>query len=132
VSLSEQHADKARTALVEFILAARRRYLRTYGAAVVLKHWEQLQGRILSAARRCGTVDEWTTAVLRGLQLPTTLDKLGAQTLWDLSKVARDHGDREVLDLVERETGLLMAMARLITETRAEERRAHEGEIDDV
>ena len=132
MSLSEQHADKARTALVEFILAARRRYLRTYGAAVVLKHWEQLQGRILSAARRCGTVDEWTTAVLRGLQLPTTLDKLGAQTLWDLSKVARDHGDREVLDLVERETGLLMAMARLITETRAEERRAYEGEIDDV
>ena len=129
--LTEHRQDKIRTALVEFILAARRRYLRTYGSAVVLKHWDQLQGRMLSAARRSGTADEWTTAVLRGLQLSTTMDKAGAQTVWDLSKVAQSYGHREVLDIVERETGLLMAMARLITETRAEERKLGETSIDE-
>ena len=114
--LNEAQAERARTGLVEFILAVRRRYLKAYGSAVVMKHWDQIQGRVLSAARRSGTVDEWCTLVLRGLQLPTTLDRLGVATVWELAKTGKDVGHREELDIVERETGLLMAMARLIVE----------------
>lgn len=124
--LDERQRERARSALVEFVLVVRRSYLRA--GANPIKHWEQLQNRALSAVRRAGSVDEWTTLLPRGLQLPTTLDSTGSSAIWELSKVAQDIGHTAVLDLMEREAGLIMAMARKLAEERADERKAAANE----
>ena len=127
--LTEPQREKLRSLTVEFLLAARAAYLAT-PQANALKHWEQLQNRVLSAARRSATADEWTTAVLRGLQV-TSLASSGSSSLHDLCAVVREHdAATEWLDLIQRETGLLFAMARLAAEARKaarEEGKNHEA-----
>lgn len=133
--LTEEQKERLRTATVEFLLEVRRAYL--MAGASPLKHWDQIQSRMLSAARRSATADEWTTAVLRGLQLPA----LGGQrrggnsasrALIDLTSTVREFDAAgEWLDLVQREYGLLMALTREAAEKRAAERMDQEtGEVD--
>ena len=126
--LNEQQREKLRTLTVEFLLATRAAYLAT-PQANALKHWEQLQNRVLSAARRSATADEWTTAVLRGLQIGA-LSSSASSSLHDLCAAVRE-GDAtsEWLDLIQRETGLLFAMARLAAEAR---KAAREGKFNEA
>ena len=121
--LQESQREKLRTLTVEFLLTARAAYLAT-PQSNALKHWEILQNRVLSAARRSATADEWTTSVLRGLQVPS-LSSSGSSSLQELCAVVREYGAAtEWLDLIQRETGLLFAMARLAAEAR---KAAREG-----
>lgn len=115
--LSEQQREKLRTLTVEFLLATRAAYLAT-PQANTMKHWDMIQNRMLSAARRSATADEWTTLVLRGLQIGA-LNNSASSSLHDLCAAVREaDATSEWLDLIQRETGLLFAMARLAAEAR--------------
>lgn len=120
--VSEEKLEKIRTAIVEVLLEVRRVYLRE-DMKRALKHWETLENRALSAARRSGSMDEWMTLLCRGLQIPT-LDSSGCSAVMELSHLAREHGQVAALDLVERETRSLMAIARLAAEQRRDEKDA--------
>ena len=52
---------------MEVLIAYRRQYLCERGSP--LNHWDILQNRSLSAARRSGTMDQWVSLPARGLQL---------------------------------------------------------------
>lgn len=113
---TEDQLEKLRTRIVEVLLEARRIYLRE-DMKRALKHWEQIQNRALAAARTSSSMDEWVTRLCRGLQLPA-LDSSGCSAVLDLTHLAREVGQAHALALVERETGLLMALARVASEQR--------------
>lgn len=119
--IAEAQLEDLRTKTVEVLLEMRAAYLRS-GAANVMKHWDILQSRMLSAAARSANPDEWATLLARGLQLGAP-SKSRSQALVDLgAKVKELRAEREWLRLMEREFGLLMAMARLTSEQRRETR----------
>ena len=131
--LSDEKAEKLRTLTVEFVLEVRAAYLKNGGGP--LKHWEQIQARMIGAARRSATADEWATAVVRRLQLPA-LGSNGSRALHDLCAAVRESGATgEWLTMIEREYGLLLAMARRISEERRDAREAMDpttGEMKEV
>lgn len=121
--LDEEQLEGLRTKTVEVILALRGMYLAEYGGSVALKHWEHLQTRSLSAARRAANPDEWSTLMLKGLRLQS-LSKACSRALVELGASVKELGAQQAwLDLVEREIGLLMAMARLAAEERQAQRQ---------
>ncbi len=69
MAIDEQAKERLRTLTVEVLLCYRAAYLKA--GASPLKHWDQLQDRMRSAARRSQTPEEWATALSRGLQLPS-------------------------------------------------------------
>ncbi len=118
--IDEEAKEKLRTATVEVLLEMRSAYLRT-GQANTLKHWEILQNRTRAAARTCATPEKWATKLQRDLQIQS-LGKSGSQVLTDLvHEVTELVARTEWLDLVEKEIGYLMAMARLTSEQRKEQ-----------
>lgn len=119
---TEEQLEKLRTAIVEVVLEARRIYLRE-DIKRALKHWEQLQNRALSAARRASSANEWVTMFCRGLQLPA-LDSSGCSAVLELTHLGKEIGHAHVLALLERETGDLMAMARVASEQRRDAAQA--------
>jgi hypothetical protein len=128
--LDEEQLERLRTLTVEVILALRGMYLREYGGSVAMKHWEHLQTRALSAARRSANPDEWVTLMLRGLRLLNVApSKACSRVSVDLGALVREMGaQQQWLDMVEREIGLLMAMSRLAAEKKQEERDGKEGD----
>jgi hypothetical protein len=129
--LDEGQLERLRTKTVELLLELRAAYLRTPGCSP-LKHWEVLQNRLLSAARRAASPDEWSTLMMRGLQLPN-LRSSACQALVDLGAAVRELGaQREWLDMLEREYGLLMAMTRLAAERQREAREQVDPETGEV
>ena len=117
--IDEAAKEKLRTATVEMLLEMRSAYLRT-GQANALKHWEILQNRTRAAARTSASPEEWATKLQRDLQIPS-LGKNASQALTDLVHEVTELGCRtDWLDLVEKEIGYLMAMARLTSEQRKE------------
>lgn len=135
VRLSEEQKERLRTLTVEYLLEVRRAYL--MAGASPLKHWDQIQSRLLSAARRSTTADEWTTALLRGLQLPALGGSRrggssASRALIDLTSAVREaDAAAEWLDLIQREYGLLMALTREAAEKRADARMDKEtGDVD--
>lgn len=126
MAIKDEDLERLRTKTVEFILCVRAEYLRA--GASPLKHWDQIQNRMLSAARRSTSADEWATTLCRGLQLPA-LNSASSKALIDLGATVRELGGAaEWLDMVQREYGLLMAMARLS----ADERRAAREEKEAI
>ena len=120
--LDDEQLERLRTMTVEVLLTVRAMYLSEYGGSVALKHWEHLQTRAMSAARRAANPDEWTTLVLRGLRLQS-VSKSASRALVDLGSAVKELGAQQAwLDMVEREIGLLMAMARLAAEERQQQR----------
>lgn len=119
--------ETVRGHLVAVILAVRRQYLAGGGGA--LKHWEQLQTRLRSAAMTTGSVQELVSSFLRGMRIEAP-DKRTSLTAHDLMLCLAAHSsahqlidDDDVLDLIEREIGLLIAMARV----RAGEKQAEQS-----
>lgn len=124
--LEENDKERLRTLTVEVLLALRAEYLRT-PQANILKHWDMIQTRMRSASRTCATPEEWATSVARRLQIGT-LGVASARCLTDLVHVVTEKRcASDWLDLVERETGYLMAMARLCAEQRKEAKEAARG-----
>ena len=125
--LGDPQKEKMRTLTVEVLLALRAEYLRG-PTPNVLKHWDLLQNRMRSASRTCATPEEWATTIARKLQIGT-LSPGSARCLTDLvHAVTEQRCAAEWLDLVERETGYLMALCRLCAEQRKEAREAQKQE----
>lgn len=115
--ISEAKKEKLRTLTVELMLEMRQAYLRTPGANQ-LKNWEILQSRMRGAARTTASPEEWASKIQVGLQVPS-INNSYSKALIDLVHLtSEDNCQPEWLDLIEREHGLLIAMARLIVEER--------------
>lgn len=122
--MDERTKERLRTLTVEVLLEARAAYL--VSGANPMRHWDQLQNRMLSAARRSATAEEWVTALWRGLQLPAPSSS-ASQALRDLTAKVVELGCATAwLELIEREFGVLIAMARGCAEARA---AARGGEV---
>lgn len=126
--LDDAQLEKLRTKTVDLLLDLRAEYL-AMPQANALKHWDLLKTRLLRAVQCAMSVDEWETMMRRSLQLGCP-SKNSSRSLLDLSGTARELGASRVwLELVEREWGLLLAMARLASEKR---REAHDPETGEV
>lgn len=124
MALNEEEKEKLRTRTVEFLLCLRAQYLA--GGANALRHYDQIQNRMLAAARQSATAEEWTTAMMRGLQLPAP-NSSTCSAILDLSNAVRDVGEQgceEWFGLLEREYGLLMALVRKCAEERKAKRES--------
>lgn len=112
--LTQERRETLRHLTVDVILEARRDYLRSGASA--LRHWDQLQDRMRAAARTCRDPREWVTRLRRDLQLgpPDPASSRSCELL--VQAVGGPRETREWLDLVEREHGYLMALARLRAE----------------
>lgn len=120
--LDENKKEKLRTLIVEVLIAYRRQYLANGGSP--LNHWDILQNRSLSAARRSGTMDQWVSLLARGLQLQAP-DKGACSAILDLTTFVRELGsgaDGTTLSMIRTELGLLMALTRKCAEERREQR----------
>jgi hypothetical protein len=122
-NVNEEKKERLRTLTVELLLELRSAYLGTPGCNV-LKHWDQLQSRMLAASRQSESVEEWTTKMVRTLQLGA-LRVDSSRSSRDLADFVRENNcSRAWLDLIEREFGYLIAMARGIAEQRKEAAQA--------
>jgi hypothetical protein len=118
----EEQLEDLRNKTIEVLLEFRRMYLAEYRGSVALKHWEHLETRCLSAARRSENPDEWATLMMKGLRLQG-VSSSASRALVDLGSTVKENGwQTSWLDMVEREVGLLMALARELAEKRAEEK----------
>lgn len=118
-------AEKLRTLTLEFILDVRAVYLREYARTVAKKHWDHLATAMRVATRTAGGPEEWATIVTKQLRLPS-LTSSGCQGLLDLTEFVREGGLTEAwFDLLSRESGHVMALARATSDAR---KGAREGE----
>lgn len=107
---------------VAVLLEMRAAYLASGGSP--LKHWDQIQDRLRSAARQTSTSSEWATALMRSLGLSSPSVSL-ASSVDRLYEAVDGHGLADQwLDMLERDFGLLMSIARLESEERKAKRLA--------
>lgn len=126
MAISEDVRAKWEHLTVALLLELRRAYLAAGASA--LKHWDQLQSRMLAAARTTDSVPEWLAAMCRSLQLgaPSSSTCSAASALQ--RAVVDGPGAAAWLDMVEREYSYLLAKARLEAERRREAKGAGLGE----
>lgn len=118
--LTEEEREQLRTQTVEVLLEVRRHYLMEHGSSVAMKHWDHLLNETRIGAKTCGSPEEWVTQIGRRLRLPALLSS-GCQALVDLTCMIRERDcRREWFDMLEREDGLLLAVARVTAEKRKE------------
>lgn len=123
--LDDQVKERLRTLTVEVVLAVRAEYLATPGVNV-LKHWDQLQNRLRSAARTTATPEEWVTSLCRSLRLPS-LHSASCSAVADLVHVVTEKRCADGwLAMIDAEYGWIMALARLSAEKTREARAAKE------
>jgi hypothetical protein len=103
----------------EVLLEMRGMYLAA--GASPLKHWDQIQDRMRAATRTSTTPSEWCSRLLRDLALGAPSSSL-SRSMDALYIAVSEVKASEWLDLVEREAGYVMAMARLEAERRRGER----------
>jgi hypothetical protein len=121
--LDEARREKLRTLTVELVLAVRSEYLRA-GQCNVLKHWEQLETRLRAAAATSSNPEELATRYARSLQL-VGLSKDASRVLTELADYVREQACAiDWLELIDAESAYVMALARLQSEQRKEEREA--------
>lgn len=120
--LTPEQKGNLRDLTVAVLLDLRAAYL--MAGASPLKHWDQLQDRLRSAARQSATSSEWATAMMRSLGLSSPSVSL-ASSIDRLYEATDGHGIATLwLDMLEADFGLLMSMARLESEERKERRNA--------
>lgn len=117
--LTEEQTEALRLAIVRVILAVRGDYLRT-PAASVLKHWDQITDRMRARAQSCGSPREWASALLRDLRIASPSDWTADAMVGLQARVDECGAPRAFFDLIDRESGYLIAVAR----TEADSRRA--------
>lgn len=121
--IDEAQKEKLRTATVEVLLELRRAYLRTPGANP-RKNWDILIARTRACITSTTSPEEWFTAMLRGLKIDSLSLSNCASSAELIGLVTEMQYRRGWLNLVEREWGHLIGMARTIAEQRAEDREA--------
>lgn len=117
---NEETKEAWRNLLVLVLLDLRAAYLAA--GASPLKHWDQLLDRMRASSRTSSSVEEWHTSMCRSLQLGAP-SSAASSTLSELVLTVGPYRS-ELLDLVEREHGYLMAKARLEAERRKDARDA--------
>jgi hypothetical protein len=126
--LDDPKREKLRTLTTELVLAVRSEYLRS-GHGNVLKHWEQLETRLRAAAATCTRPEDLGTRYARSLQL-VGLSKNCSRVLAELADYVRENDcSIDWLQLIEDESAYIMALARLQSEARNEQRIATVGTI---
>lgn len=121
--IEEKTKELLRTKTVELLLELRAAYLASPGSNS-LKHWDILTERLRAAARTTASPEEWGTKMRRDLNLSGP-NSSGSQALIDLvHEVTERNARREWLDLIERESGYIMALTKLSAEKRKEARDA--------
>lgn len=116
MKIDETRKERLRTLTVEFLLDLYRQAIRSGWSALDL--WDQMSTRLRAAARTSAGPDEWTSAMLRSLKQPGP-GKDSSGSLIDLTAQVREWACASAwLDLLEREHGLLIAMARKLNEER--------------
>ncbi len=130
-TISAVELETVRLLVVDLMLAWRQQFLAGGGSA--LKQWEQIETRMVSAAKRSSGPMEWPTLVARGLRLPGPSKATSSAMLAlvrhvdGLCSVGVLTPDR-FLGLIEAERGLLVALAREAVEKRREARDAVDRE----
>lgn len=120
--LDETKKERLRTLTVEFLLDLYRQALQNGWNALDL--WDQVTNRMRAAARTSAGPDEWTSAMMRSLKISSP-SKDSSTSLLDLTSCVREWGCASAwLDLIDREFGLLTAMARKVNEERRAARLA--------
>lgn len=131
----ETETETLRRLIVALMLAWRREFLASGGSA--LKQWEQIETRMVSAAKRTGSMLEWPTLVARGLRLGSPSRETSSAMLAlarhadDMQRAGMLSGS-QAMALVERERGLLVALAREQVDRRRAERAAVDAEHPDT
>ena len=122
MKLKEEQKERLRTLTVEFLLDMHRQALQNGWNPLDL--WDQVTNRMRAAARTSAGPDEWTSAMMLSLKI-TSPSKDSSTSLLDLSACVRELDcARAWLDLIDREFGLLTAMARKVNEERRAARLA--------
>lgn len=100
--------------VVRWVLAARAEFLAQ--GANSLSHWEQIETRMRAAAKMTTTAPEWMTRTLRGLRIVGQSRSLSLATV----ALAAAVGDRPgvLLDLIDRDSAYILALARSEAERR--------------
>ncbi len=127
--MDEQQKRVLERLTVDLLMEIRAAYLATPGCSA-LKHWDQMQSRMRVASRTCSSVQEWATAMHRGLQLPAPRSSTSS-ALWALVNEVdiMQRGQAAWLDLVEREYAYLLSRCRLEAERRRDAREAGLGGV---
>lgn len=127
--MTEQEKRVLERLTVDLLMEIRAAYLATPGCSA-LKHWDQLQSRMRVASRTCSSVQEWATALHKGLQLPAPRNSTSS-VLWQLVEMVErtQRGQVAWLDLVEREYAYLLSRCRLEAERRKEAREGGLGGV---
>ena len=112
--------DDLTAALVRWVLAARAEFL-AQGASS-LSHWEQIETRMRAAAKMTTTASEWATRTLRGLRIVGGNRSLSLATAHLVATVSDRPG--ALLDLIDRESAYVLALARIEAERRKRARTA--------
>lgn len=105
---------------VTVVLEMRAMYLA--GGANPLEHWKQVENRLRMAARTTASVAEWVTEMQKRLQIEAPSSKLSTSIL-ELVEESACIPSPAFLDLVEREYGYIMAIARAEADDRREQRK---------
>lgn len=123
--LSDSEREELVLQTVKVMDDARIAFLR--GGGSPLKQWDMVEARAKSASRRTASVEEWVTALYRGLQLgpPSSSASSGIDSL---ARIVRewDAAD-EWFALLDRETTYMIAQARLAVEEKRAKREAEQG-----
>ena len=118
--MTEEQRERLREATAEFMGEARRDYLRTKASALTM--YDTLQARMRSASGRSESPQEWCSEVLKGLRIPSPSNWTSV-SIDALARAVQEVGDVPAwLDLVESESGYLVAVVRLAAEERREAR----------
>jgi len=111
--------ERWRKGAAEFLVCVRSDALRA--GASPFKVWEQVASRAMSAARRVETIQGWCSEVMRGMQVPTPSRWTAAAADALVTSVWRDAD--LFFDILEQETGYIIAVAQLIAEERRDARK---------
>lgn len=118
MGISEGLAEELRQKTVAVLLTLRNLHLA--GGGNKITHWELLQNRALSAAKRSTSPAGWATKLAQGLQVASLNTQASAAVL-ALAEIVRDRDcAMEWLQLVEEESAYLMARTRKASEQRRE------------
>ena len=126
---TETDLERLRTMTVELLLDLYRQALQAGWNPLDL--WDQISNRLRAAARTTTSPEEWASQMLRSLKIAAP-NKYSSASLADLAAHVRERGWARVwLDLLGREHGYLVALARKLNEERKAERLAAAAAVVD-
>lgn len=119
----EQIMEDIRNRTVTLILAARATFLGLPGTSA-LTHWSRLSDRLRAATRQSSEPREWCTRFLKGLGIVTPEESL-SEAIDSVVTTVRNHRlEADWMEMLDREWGYLMALARVQAQERREAREA--------